>query len=608
MPDSGPFDPSAARRRAARAAAGVAAALILLYGALLRADILVIRYGPWTAPSWLAALNGLPAATAPVRPPGFVWYHVETPYVGGDPVNYLRYAREMQSFYQGHLREPVFLALTRAWLVLTGGADVSVSLASASASVLAIGATLLLGASVSTRTAALLAALALAIDYDAVSWAPDGWRDDTFMCLVTLTAWAFVRLRRSPTPRRALAAGALAAAACLTRITAVSFILPAAMWLLIDAAPPLRRRLARPVTAAVLVCGLLVAPYLVNCARATGDPFIAIDAHTTYYRAAEGLPFEQPQGVGTYIRAKVAGHPLEALDTSITGLFVLPVANKAAGFGFWVSRLPLVLHLLMAAGVLLFLFVPDGRLLLVIAVTSLVPYALTWNVGGGGEWRFTMHVYPILLVAAAHAAATAAGLLRPGAAAAAVRQVPRRTFAAAGAILVAFAGAALVYQRLPYYVARERVARGESTSLEAGGRDRSFFRDGWLPPEKDGVVTARVTAGSRASLRVPLPAGAEYALVLRMDPVTPDAPSDVTVLLYRQIIGRLALTVDPQRVGSYRLEVPPAMRRAGPNDLEIVADRAVPAGQAGDRYAHFDPAQPIALRFWYLRVIPLPPG
>ncbi len=36
---------------------------------------------------------------------------------------------------------------------------------------------------------------------------------------------------------------------------------------------------------------------------------------------------------------------------------------------------------------------------------SVVPYAFTWHIDGGGEWRFTMLAYPIYLIASALAIA-----------------------------------------------------------------------------------------------------------------------------------------------------------------------------------------------------------
>ena len=49
----------------------------------------------------------------------------------------------------------------------------------------------------------------------------------------------------------------------------------------------------------------------------------------------------------------------------------------------------------------MFVFDRAGRFLLLMLALSVVPYAFTWHIDGGGEWRFTMLVYPIYLIAAA---------------------------------------------------------------------------------------------------------------------------------------------------------------------------------------------------------------
>ena len=38
--------------------------------------------------------------------------------------------------------------------------------------------------------------------------------------------------------------------------------------------------------------GAVVAPYLISCAIATGDPLFAINYHTVYYRFAEQRPID----------------------------------------------------------------------------------------------------------------------------------------------------------------------------------------------------------------------------------------------------------------------------------------------------------------------------
>ena len=165
-------------------------------------------------------------AGAALRPFALGWPPIDHPYVGGDPVNYLKYAREMQGFYQGHVREPVFLALTRVFLWLLSNQDIAVSFASLAGSALAIFGTYLLGARLLSPAAGLLAALVMAIERENITWAPDGWRDDTFTAAVVFAAWALLRFRGNRSIGNAVLVGVTGAVACLTRITAVSFILP----------------------------------------------------------------------------------------------------------------------------------------------------------------------------------------------------------------------------------------------------------------------------------------------------------------------------------------------------------------------------------------------
>ena len=217
------------------AAATVAALLITLYGGLLRLDSFTARYGTLERPAWARFMTHEVAPVAPaLRPSHVVWGREERPYAGGDPINYLAFARQMTSLYQPHVREPGFLALTRVCLWALDQQDAAISLASAIGSMLAIFATYLVGAALISPLGGLAAAFILAIDYQVITWAVDGWRDDTFTALALLTAWAFLRLRSQPTFGHALLAGFLGGAACLTRISALSFILPALVWLVVD--------------------------------------------------------------------------------------------------------------------------------------------------------------------------------------------------------------------------------------------------------------------------------------------------------------------------------------------------------------------------------------
>jgi hypothetical protein len=583
----------------------VLALLITAYGGVLRLNVITSRYGPIERPRVARVLGTRVAPLARyIEPRAYTWWPVPNPYVGGDPITYLRFAREMRSFYQGHVREPIFLVATRAGLWLLDGQDVGISFASGAMSTAGIFATYLLGRAACSPAVGVLAALGVAMDFDLVSWSADGWRDDTFTTMFILASWAFVRLRNQPGLSNAVLTGVLSGAACLTRITSISWIVPALVMTSIGR-DDWRRRVAMSGLAAALTAGL-VAPYLINCARETGDPLIAINAHTRYYRAGEGLAYNTPQSAVAYIRDKLSRRPLFQADTALTGIFVWPFEIKWRGFNMWLPHLTDVLRVCAAGGLLLFLGSPNGRLLLVLLFTSLVPYAFTWNVAGGGEWRFTMHAYPIYFIACAYAPAwvwrTARSLRRAD-----QRRGfgSRRTWIAVTVVIVVAVVARIAYARLPYFVQREALLHGDEVTIATGNRDEVFYTKQWSEPQSEGMVTARVVMGTRASVQLPLPERRPYRLTLRLDPVTPAAPRAFSVLLDGRLLRRLTLEWNPVRVGMYSVDVDADFVRPGRAVLQVVADSAVPAGAAGPRYAWLPPETAVSLRVWYVRIHPL---
>ena len=583
-------------------------ALVLLataYGTLLRLEVLVERYGTIDHPAWARIVTQDIAPLARhLHPSAYRWYRVDQPYQGGDPINYIKYAREMRSFYQAHVREPIFLALTRIYLWLLDDQDVAVSFASMTGSILTIVAAYMLGTIVVSRAAGVVLAFIIAMEYELISWSVDGWRDDVFMATVTFSAWAFVRCQRNPSRTNAVSLGIATAAACLTRITALSFAIPAFAWLPIDEGGQHRIQRARMAIAAALVCAVIVGPYLVNCAIATGDPLYAINYHTVYYRSGEGLPAEKPMSAVSYMNAKIHDRPITALDTAITGIFVQPFRVKWTGLDGWISGTRTLLSWLSIIGMLRWIFLPDGRMLLIILLGSLVPYALTWNVAGGGEWRFSMHTYPLYLTASMSAAAFCWKLARTF-----WHRARRREFVIAraqmrriGLVAVLVAIVLVVYTVLPWFVVRETIAARTDVSVVAGGRDATFFGSGWSGPYADGL-TFRVSRAEHAVVRIPLPEQRPYQIVLRLDPVAPERQRRAVVLLNRQLLATLILTWTPDRVGSYPLLLPADKVRVGINELTIVPDTLVPVAVAGPRYASQDPDDQLGVRLWYVRVL-----
>jgi hypothetical protein len=356
---------------------------------------------------------------------------------------------------------------------------------------------------------------------------------------------------------------------------------------------------------ALLIAAALVAPYLISCAIATGDPLFALNYHTVYYRHAEGLSISEPMSAAAYLRTKFGLRPFATVDTGFMGLFVQPFVTKWNGLDPWATGLNAGAKWMALMGLAVLPFTRKGAFLLLILITSTLPYAFTWNVGAGGEWRFTMHVYPFYMVAAAGAIVGAVSLL----AETARRRtpVPRATVAWIGRRVAAVAGVALVgscvYFGLPWLIVKEAIGAGESTSIDTGPRDRIFYRDGWSPPHREGI-TVRVSIKPRSEVHIPLPARRAYDLILRLDPVIPEGEQQVSVLFNGRLVGLLRLTLDAQRVGSYHVTLPADAVRAGNNELRIIPEQTTGAGAAGPRFTWLDPNEQIGVRLWYVRVLP----
>jgi len=585
---------------------------ILLYAALLRMDALFQSYGPYEQPQWLAAMQPSVGAAASTLTPGWRWRHVDTPYVGGDPINYLKFAREMRHFYAAHVREPMFPALTRIGLLLTGDADVGVSITSIFFALLTLVATYKLGALMGSPIVGLAAAAMLAIDTSAVYWAIGGWRDELFAFFAVSCAWAWVRFARDSTRANAILAGALSGGACLTRITTLALIAPAVIWVLATSNAPLRtdgeysaRRRGADIRTrlalAVGVMAILVAPFLINCAIATGDPFYAINNHIDFYLKREASAdvsrrhgaageADAPISAVSYSLSKFESRPIAALDNAVRGVFVYPFDNKWVGLDEWYAGLGTALAGLAIAGLVGWLWSPDGRLLLCMFFGALVPFSMTWTVLGGAEWRLTLFAYAFYLVAAFWVVDKAVRFARATIIARDARPweyVTRRDIVRAVAIvlaLVMITGVCVV--AAPYAVAREALTYGEPVTITAGPRDRWFFADGWSKLVVEGNVTTRFAAKPAASLRIFLPEARAYGLTLRMNPVAPSTASrqSVELSLNGTHLEDLTLSWNPERMGQYEATIPAGIVTPGVQHLGLRSDSA--------------------FKLWYVRIVP----
>jgi hypothetical protein len=581
------------------ARAAVALTAVVLYCGMLRLDALTQMYGPVRSPRWLQVLQQSRMGDSTLRPQGMTWPPVpDYPHADGpptryrsDPYTYLKYAREMRSFYAAHVREPLFPFATKVSLWLLDQQDVAVSFASAAFSLIAIIATYLVGAVAFSRLVGLTAAFALGVESELIGWNVGGWRDDAFTASVVVCAYIMLRYCQVPSRTNAVFLGVASGLACLVRITSLSFIVAGFTFLLIRRETPWRSRIAHLGVSAI-VATVIVAPYIINCWRTFDDPLYAINFHTGAYRATEGQPLEVKETAGQYLGQHFRSSPVRMIDTFILGMTSYPFTNKWRGFspwgdvvGTWLSRAALL-------GLLLFLWSQSGRLLLVVLAGSMLPYAFTWRVAS--DWRFTEHTYPFYLLAACLAIREVVSLLGPStlrARLAHYRQL--KPALALAALLSIITGALLTVIRImPPMIAKEALRSGENVSITAGDRDGAFFVDGWSRPVREGNVTTRAARGSSSTLDVPLPDVRDYNMTVRLDPhprpaegSAPNLPAMV-VFVNNQRLTSFEMTWNPQRVGAYELHVPATLIKPGMNRMTFISAN-------GSRF-----------KLWYLRVRP----
>lgn len=596
-------------------AAWVALAGILAYGALLRIDAVTARYGVVSSPRWMAALQTrgvLPIAA--IRPPSMIWEPEPLyPHADGvatryrsDPYIYLDIARKMTAFYEPQFREPLFPFATKLFLRAFAGQDVAVSFASAFFSLLAVWLTYLLGSALWSRPVGLLAALGLAMDYDVISLASLGWRDDAYVAMVVACGYWMVRCWRAAAANgrasrlgawrldsayvEAIALGVTGGYAILTRIMAVPMLMAGAVVFVIALGVPMRRRLTI-VGIAAAFAAIVAGPYFLNCWRVWGDPLYTFNVHGGIYSISEG--HEEWKGTtASYVWQKVETRPFDTLDTVAQGVTTYPFNNKWHGLDRWTSGAGEWAAIAALAGLVLLAALAEGRLIIVAMAGSLVPFAFTWKVDP--HFRFTEHAYPTLLIAAALAIViltrATASVLAPGWFRDKWwRGTSWRAWAGvtASAVLVLW----IIARVSPAWVFAETLTGREDANVTAGVRDAAFFGSGWTPVLRSGNVSLRVTEHV-GTFRVTLPAPGDYPATLRLDPFPEPFEAGAAgrltaeILLNGASVATLPIRWTPGRVGSYDIVLPRASVRRGSNVITVRTQ----GGAIGLWYARVHPA------------------
>jgi hypothetical protein len=140
---------------------------------------------------------------------------------------------------------------------------------------------------------------------------------------------------------------------------------------------------------------------------------------------------------------------------------------------------------------------------------------------------------------------------------------------------------------LPLARQREELRASGRAIVAAGARDLLFFRRDWDAPVQSGNVIARCADTARPAVWVPMNAGRDATLVLRLDTCAPGDPEDQLVV---RVNGTPAATFrvrhDADRFGSYTVRVPGGRVRSSLNRVDLATDSGSPH-----------------VRLWYVQVI-----
>jgi hypothetical protein len=221
---------------------------------------------------------------------------------------------------------------------------------------------------------------------------------------------------------------------------------------------------------------------------------------------------------------------------------------------------------------------------------SLIPFSMTWTVLGGAEWRLTLFAYSFYLVAAFWLVDRVARFVRATVIArdtAPWEYVTRREILRAAAIVLAIVVVTGVWLiAVPYAVAREALAHGDTATIMAGPRDRWFFVEGWSGLVVEGNVTTRFAEKRAATLRVFLPEARAYGVTLRANPVDPSTAGrqNLQLSLNGTHVDDVTLGWNPERIGQYQITIPAGIVTPGIQHLSLRSDNP--------------------FKLWYVRIAP----
>ncbi len=384
---------------AARWVPRIAAVILIVYGALLRFDSLLV-HSQLTSESQPA--TEIHQKIQPLLPNYSLFNPNNAP---DDPYradvrSYLDRSSTLSlgSFYDAHFREPFYVALVKLFVTASGAKELAILIQSTFFSIAILPLVYILAARLSNRWWALGILIPVTLHEWLLLEAPTGYRMSTYAFFLLLyVGWLFIgKVHRWWVD--ALIVGVLGAMVSLTRLSGLSLVLPL---LLLKAWEKRKEGGWRYAGAAALTLAVLIGPFLLNCYRVHGDSFYAVSFNTHFWLETENHTESISTPVNLYRYLLNSRGLSELIKGSFLGLTFLPLRT------FWngLAHFPWLGAMVVATGIggLALSLRSRMRFLAVAYFAHLIPFAYIQNFPSGEMPRFVMPAFFFFILAAAWA-------------------------------------------------------------------------------------------------------------------------------------------------------------------------------------------------------------
>ena len=291
-----------------------------------------------------------------------------------DAVLYRKLADSMSHIFDTKIREPGFIWVVKIWFLLVGSSDLNLRLLTFGLSLILVLLTFFVGQKIFNPYIGLISAFLMSINKNVIISAVSGLREEFFPIMILIIIYILFVKKFDNNFKKAIWAGILGGAVCLTRITSVIFVFPLIVFSFFKLKNSFES-LKKIVLSSVIVL-VMIFPYFYYQYQTYNDPFHQVKSHTRWFANKE---FGGQPGFPTVEQVKESssvGKPIspykyifkmrpfkQAIISFISGFYRTLLGSLADGRGP-LSGQQWILYPLYLLGLIFFIVIPKYRFLI----------------------------------------------------------------------------------------------------------------------------------------------------------------------------------------------------------------------------------------------------